>query len=67
MIYFCYLLFGIGLISYVIALFNIGSGTGEICSDIGTAFMLITAVLLLFRAERRGCKLQPASTHSQDS
>lgn len=58
MIYVCYVLFAFGLISYVVALFNIGSATGEICSDIGTALMLITAVLLLFRAASWGRKSQ---------
>jgi uncharacterized membrane protein HdeD (DUF308 family) len=56
MIYLCYMLFGLGFISYIVAAFNVGSDTGETLSDIGNALMLITAVLLLFRAARWGRK-----------
>jgi hypothetical protein len=54
MIYFCYVLFALGLIAYGVALFNIGNNTGETASDIGNAALLLTAVLLLFRAARWG-------------
>ena len=54
MIYLCYALFALGLVGYGVALFNIGSDTGETASDIGNAAMLLTAVLLLFRAARWG-------------
>ena len=54
MIYLCYFFFALGLVAYGIALFNIGNNTGETCSDIGNAAMLLTAVLLLFRAARWG-------------
>ncbi len=53
MIYVCYVLFVLGMISYIFAAFNIDSGAGETYSDIANALMLITAVLLLFRAARR--------------
>jgi len=53
-IFLCYALFGLGLVAYGVALFNIGIDTGETASDIGNAAMLITAVLLLFRAARWG-------------
>ena len=56
MIYLCYVLFALGVMLYVVAAFNIGADTGETCSDIGNAFMLITAVLLVFRAARWGRK-----------
>ena len=50
------MLFALGLISYVLAAFNVGAGAGETYSDIATGLMLITAVLLLFRAARWGRK-----------
>ena len=52
MIYVCYVLFALGLISYALAAFNMGAG--ETYSDIANGFMLITAVLLLFRAAHWG-------------
>jgi hypothetical protein len=54
MIYLCYALFALGLVAYGVAIFNIGNNTGETASDIGNAAMLLTAVLLLFRAARWG-------------
>ena len=54
MIYVCYVLFALGLISYALAAFNMGAG--ETYSDIANGLMLITAVLLLFRAARWGRK-----------
>jgi len=53
MIYVCYGLSALGMIFYILAAFNIDSNAGETYSDVANAFMLITAVLLLFRAERR--------------
>jgi hypothetical protein len=58
MIYFCYVLFGAGILSYVYAAFNTSSNTGETFSDIANALMLITAVLLLFRAANWGRKTE---------
>jgi hypothetical protein len=58
MIYVCYVLFAFGVTLYTVAAFNIGNDTGETCSDIGNAFMLLTAVLLLFRAAHRGQRAQ---------
>jgi len=52
MIYVCYVLFALGLISYVLAALNVGEG--ETYSDVANGLMLITAVLLLFRAARWG-------------
>lgn len=54
MIYVCYVLFGLGFIFCVAAAFNMNSGSGETLSDVGNALMLLTAVLLLFRAARWG-------------
>jgi hypothetical protein len=54
MIYACYVLFGLAIVSYVLALLNINADAGEMYSDIGNALMLTTAVLLLFRAARGG-------------
>ena len=54
MIYVCYVLFALGLIFYVLAAFNVGAG--ETYSDIANGLMLITAVLLLFRAAKWGRK-----------
>jgi hypothetical protein len=54
MIYLCYAFFALGLVAYGVAIFNIGNDTGETCSDIGNAALLLTAVLLLFRAARWG-------------
>jgi hypothetical protein len=56
MIFGCYVLFGLGLVSYAVSAINSGSGTGETFSDIANALMLITAVLLLFRAANWGRK-----------
>jgi hypothetical protein len=54
MIHVCYILFAMGMVSYVIAVFHIGADAGETYSDIANALMLVTAVLLLFRMARRG-------------
>ena len=43
------ILFILGLISYLISLYFIGSGNGEIFSDIGNGIMLSNAVLILLR------------------
>jgi hypothetical protein len=56
MIYVCYVLFALGMVSYVIAIFNIGSDRGETFSDVANGLMLLTTVLLLFRAARWGRK-----------
>jgi hypothetical protein len=53
MIFLCYILFSLGLISYGLALFFIKSSTGEIFSDLGNALILITCALLLFRMTPR--------------
>lgn len=47
----CQVMFALGLCSYCAALFYMGSASGEIYSDIGTALLLTTAVLLLFRLQ----------------
>ncbi|KPK83252.1 MAG: hypothetical protein AMS25_00530 [Gemmatimonas sp. SM23_52] len=52
MIYFCYFLFLVGLGFYVVALFHIGSGTGQTLFYVGTGTLLIDTVLLLLRANR---------------
>ncbi|NIM48353.1 MAG: hypothetical protein GTO22_03695 [Gemmatimonadales bacterium] len=49
MTYLCYALFVIGLGCYAVALFFIGSDTGETLSDIGNGVLLTTAVILLLR------------------
>ncbi len=54
MIYLCYVLFILGLLSYGAAMFFIGDSTGETLSDFGNAFMLVTAVTLLLRSSRKG-------------
>ncbi len=54
MIYVCYVLFVLGVVSYILAAFNIGASAGETYSDVANGLMLITAVLLLFRAARWG-------------
>jgi hypothetical protein len=54
MIYTCYVLFALAIVSYVLALLNMHGSAGETYSDIGNGLMLITAVLLLFRAARWG-------------
>ena len=46
---FTYVLFVLGLIAYVCALYFMWSNTGEILSDTGNALMLITAVVTLFQ------------------
>ncbi len=46
----CFVLFGLGALSYIMAAFNISSNMGETCSDIANGLMLLTAVLLLFHA-----------------
>ncbi len=56
MIYVCFVLAGLGLLSYVMAALNISSNMGETYSDIANGLMLITAVLLLFRAANWGRK-----------
>ena len=56
MIYVCYILFGIGVILYILATFNIGKSAGETYSDIANGVMLVTIALLLFRAARWGRK-----------
>jgi hypothetical protein len=53
-LYLCYVLFGLGFLFYVAALFFIGASTGETLSDIGNAVLLITAVLLLLRLSHKG-------------
>ena len=57
MIYLCYVLFILGLLSDGAAMFFIGDSTGETLSDFGNAFMLITAVTLLLRSSRKGGQL----------
>ncbi|UCC47555.1 MAG: hypothetical protein JSV41_08615 [Gemmatimonadota bacterium] len=52
MIYFCYFLFLVGLGFYIVALFYIGSGTGQTLFYMGTAALLIDTILLLLRANR---------------
>ncbi len=52
MILVCYVLFGLGLVAYGFALAFIGASAGETYSDVGNAFMLLTAVLLLFQLVR---------------
>ena len=54
MIYLCYVLFGLGVVMYGFALANMNASAGETYSDVGNAIMLLTAVLLLFRAARWG-------------
>ncbi len=56
MIYVCYVLFALGVVSYILAAFNIGADAGETYSDVANGIMLITTVLLLFRAARWGRK-----------
>ena len=56
MIYLCYVLFGLGILSYVYAAFNTSSNTGETFSDVANGLMLITIALLLFRAANWGRK-----------
>lgn len=56
MIIVCYVLFALGMIAYTLAAFNTGSSDGETYSDIANGLMLITAVLLLFRAANWGRK-----------
>lgn len=56
MIFLCYTLFAIGMVAYIIAAFNTGSSDGETFSDIANGLMLVTAVLLLFRAANWGRK-----------
>jgi hypothetical protein len=53
MIFLCYILFSLGLISYAISLFFLKSSAGEIFSDLGNAFVVITCALLLFRMNPR--------------
>jgi hypothetical protein len=53
MIYLCYVLFGLGILSYIYSAFNASSGTGETFSDVANALMLITIALLMFRAAHR--------------
>ncbi len=53
-IYVCYVLFALGVLSYTLAAFNIGASAGETYSDVANGLMLITAVLLLFRAANWG-------------
>jgi len=48
----CYVLFGLGLVAYGFALAFMNANIGETYSDIGNAFMLLTAVLLLFQLVR---------------
>ena len=43
------ILFVLGIVSYLIALYFFGSGYGEIFSDIGNGIMLTNAVLILLR------------------
>jgi hypothetical protein len=52
MIYFCYFVFLVGLGFYSAALFYIGTDTGQTLFYMGTAFLLIDAVLLLLRVNR---------------
>ena len=56
MIYVCYVFFALGVVSYILATFNVGASEGETYSDFGNAFMLLTTVLLLFRAAHWGRK-----------
>ena len=49
MIYFCYALFLIGLGLYVAALFFMGTPTGQDLFYMGTALLLVDAVLMLLR------------------
>ena len=60
MIYLCYVLFAIGVLFYVAALFFIGDPTGETLSDVANALLLMTAVLLLLRLSAKGSR-EPAS------
>ncbi len=60
MIYVCYVLFGLGVVTYGFALVNMNGSAGETYSGIGNAFMLLTAVLLLFRAARWGRRTEKA-------
>lgn len=53
MIYLCYVLFAVGWVAYVFALFNINTNDGETYSDIGNAVWLLTIVLLLLRQAHR--------------
>jgi hypothetical protein len=48
----CYVLFGLGIVAYGLALAFINASAGETFSDVGNAFMLLTAVLLLFQLVR---------------
>jgi hypothetical protein len=53
-LYLCWVLFGLGFLTYVVAAaFFIGDPTGETLSDIGNGVMLTTAVLLLLRLSSR--------------
>ena len=56
MIYVCYVFFALGVVSYILAAFNVGASEGETYSDFGNGFMLLTTVLLLFRAAHWGRK-----------
>ena len=60
MLRLCYALFVVGLGFYGVSLFFIGADTGQTLFYVGTALMLITAVILLFRlshkAERGSAK-----------
>jgi len=51
--YLCYILFGIGLLSYFMAAINYNSASGETFSDVANGLVLITAALLLFRIARK--------------
>lgn len=52
MVYFCYFLFLVGLAFYIVALFYIGTDTGQTLFYTGTAALLIDTILLLLRANR---------------
>jgi len=52
MIYFCYFMFVMGLGLYSVALFYMGTDTGQTLFYMGTAFLLVDAVLLLLRVNR---------------
>ncbi len=53
LIYVCYVLFAVGVVAYVLSLFNIGSGAGETYSDVGNGVWLLTIILLLLRQAHR--------------
>ena len=57
MIVLFYILFSLGCFSYLIALFFIGSDTGETLSDIGNAIMLTNIVLILLRSTIKNEKI----------